>query len=172
MHSPDRFFRQPRSGKRGSRSYFSHLSCFYVLTALWASVRLGTPSRSRSPKKLLRQSPLCQVGCATLPEDFTCPLSLDETGQVDWAPEAFTCPVPLDSPGRLDFVFKLPEAFTSPTAFGWPGRLDFSRVSDSFWDSVPGVSDSTHDFHRLCHRPTYLTHKQKENTTRNLDKPQ
>ena len=34
--------------------------------------------------ELLRQSPLCQVGCATLPEDFTCPLPLGGTGQYDW----------------------------------------------------------------------------------------
>ena len=34
--------------------------------------------------ELLRQSPLCQVGCATLPEDFTCPLPLGGTGQFDW----------------------------------------------------------------------------------------
>ena len=40
-------------------------------------------------------------------------------------PEAFTCPVSLDRPGRLDFVYKLPEASTRPTAFGWPSRLDF-----------------------------------------------
>ena len=25
-----------------------------------------------------------QVGCVALPQDFTCPLSLDETGQFDW----------------------------------------------------------------------------------------
>ena len=49
MHSPDRFFRLPRSSKRGSRGYSSHLSCLYVLTTLWASARLGTPSRSRNP---------------------------------------------------------------------------------------------------------------------------
>ena len=28
--------------------------------------------------------PLCQVGCVALPEDFTCPPSLDETGKFDW----------------------------------------------------------------------------------------
>ena len=32
MHSPDRFFRHPRSSKRGSRGHSSHLSCFWVLT--------------------------------------------------------------------------------------------------------------------------------------------
>ena len=32
MHSPDSFFQHPRSSKRGSRGYSSHLSCFYVLT--------------------------------------------------------------------------------------------------------------------------------------------
>ena len=34
--------------------------------------------------ELLRQSPLCQVGCATFPEDFTCPVSLGDTGQCYW----------------------------------------------------------------------------------------
>ena len=33
---------------------------------------------------LLWQSPLCQVGCATLPEDITSPVSLGETGPYDW----------------------------------------------------------------------------------------
>ena len=34
--------------------------------------------------ELLQQSPLCQVGCATFPEDFTCPVSLGDTGQCYW----------------------------------------------------------------------------------------
>ena len=28
--------------------------------------------------------PLCQVGCVVLPEDFTCPVSMGDTGQFDW----------------------------------------------------------------------------------------
>ena len=66
--------------------------------------------------------PPCHVGCVAIPEDFTCPVSLGDTGQfdctsrsihlvlphwtgqVDWVPEAFTCPVSLDRPGRLDFL--------------------------------------------------------------------
>ena len=43
-----------------------------------------------------------------------------------------------------------------------------------FWDSVPGVSDSSHpffgslgsDFHRLCQRHTHITHNQRETTHR------
>ena len=104
MHSPDRFFRQPQSSKGGSRGYSSHLSWFYVLTALWASVRLGTPSRPCGLKNDLLCSrpvwacshlenrelshfchcPLCQVGCVAFPEDFTCPVSLGDTGQFNW----------------------------------------------------------------------------------------
>ena len=38
----------------------------------------------RTVNELLRQSPLCQVGCATFPEDFTCPVSLGDTGQCYW----------------------------------------------------------------------------------------
>ena len=34
--------------------------------------------------ELLRQSELCQVGCATFPEDFTCPVSLGDTGECYW----------------------------------------------------------------------------------------
>ena len=34
--------------------------------------------------ELLLQSPLCQVGCATFPEDFTRPVSLGDTGQCYW----------------------------------------------------------------------------------------
>ena len=75
---------------------------------------------------LLRQSPLCQVGCATLPEDITSPVSrqASSTG----LQEAFTSHATLDRSGRLDFVYKLPEAFTRPTGFGWPCRLDFLRL--------------------------------------------
>ena len=38
----------------------------------------------RTLNELLRQSPLCQVGCATFPEDFTRPVSLGDTGQCYW----------------------------------------------------------------------------------------
>ena len=52
------FFRLHRSSMRGSRGCSSHLSCFYVLTALWASVRLGTPQsrHQNSPCGVLQDS--------------------------------------------------------------------------------------------------------------------
>ena len=40
------------------------------------------------------------------------------TGQYIWAPEAFTCPVTLDRPGRLDFV-------KTTRSLYWKGRLAF-----------------------------------------------
>ena len=46
---PDRLLRLPQNDTRRSQGFPSHLSCLYVLTALWASVRLRTPSRSRNP---------------------------------------------------------------------------------------------------------------------------
>ena len=43
--------------------------------------------------ELLRQSPLCQVGCATFPEDITSPVSLDDTGPYYWTSRSlhFSC---------------------------------------------------------------------------------
>ena len=58
--------------------------------------------------ELLRQSPLCQVGCATSPEAFTLPSLM---GQDDWAPEAFT--LLSHWTGQVDWtLYKQPEAFT------------------------------------------------------------
>ena len=126
MHSPDRFFRHPQSSKRGSRGHSSHLSCFNVLTALWASVRLGTPSRSRNPcglkNDLLCSRPLracshlencelsrfCIAHCvrwvAQLHQKTSFVLSrwMRQASSTE-LPEAFTCPATLDRPVRLDF---------------------------------------------------------------------
>ena len=96
----------PRVAREGPEAtpLTSRASCF--LTALWAPVRLAAPSRSRKPvgsettscaaslfgpavtwrtvNEPLLHCPLCQVGCVALPEDFTCPVSLGDTGQFDW----------------------------------------------------------------------------------------
>ena len=44
----------------------------------------GPAVTRRTVNELLRQSPLCQVGSATFPEDFTCPVSLGDTDQCYW----------------------------------------------------------------------------------------
>ena len=55
----------------------------------------------RTVNELLRQSPLCQVGCATFPEDFTRPYRWVIRASATGLPEDFTCPVTLDGPVRL-----------------------------------------------------------------------
>ena len=50
-------------------------------------------------------------------------MSLGDTGQFDWVPEAFTCPVSLDRPGRLDFEARWllrPLSLESLTLLGTP----------------------------------------------------
>ena len=88
-------------------------------------------------------------GCATLPDDFTRPLSLGETGQFDWTSRSLhsSSLAGRDRPGRLgarslhivlshwtsqdDWTLKL-AGFFFPTPFFWTGSLfgsDFTPPS-------------------------------------------
>ena len=66
-------------------------------------------------------------------------------------PEAFTCPASLDRPGRLGarslhLSCLIGQARTTGLRSSLASETSVSRVADSFGDSVPGVSDSTHPF--------------------------
>ena len=67
-------------------------------------------------------------GCATLPEDFTCPVSLGDTGQFDWTSRSLhsSC---LTGQAQVDWV---PEAFTRSCHTG-QARVDWTFVGSCPW---------------------------------------
>ena len=124
-----------------------------VLTALWASVRLGTPSRSRNP--LGRKTTSC-AACLFGPDSSRSGIA----HCVRWAAQLYQQPSP--SHHRYWTLTKLPEAFTvQPLSAGqvdWafetlsPERLCLPMVFPPLSLDLAGETSTD------CHRPTFLIH--------------
>ena len=150
MHSPVRFLStSPESQERVRRLLLSPLlllrsDCPVGFSQTRNSLKVSQPCGLKNDllcsrplracshlenRQLSRSGRLCQVGCATVPEDFTCPLSLDETGKFDWTSRSLHLSCRAGQARSTGLLYKKPEAFTRPTAFGWPGlRLCLSSL--------------------------------------------
>ena len=82
-----------------------------------------------------------QASTTGLPEDFTCPVTLD---QYVWVPEAFTRPVTLDRPGRLVFVQTATGCCVVSTPLLWDLEGVTSTDRTVYLPTFPTTGKTTH----------------------------
>ena len=109
-----------------------------------------------------------------LPEDFTCPVSLDETGQFDWTSRSLHVSCHTGQARSTGLCVQIARSlhlcnrFRLARSTGLFETLSLESLTrfGTLAPPTPFFGSLGSDIHRLCHRPTHLTHNLKETNHR------